>query len=233
MITGHKVGMWAAVGHRCRLTEDALRLRETSVLAVRDDGVVEGHATDVVSVGAAVDDAWPRARGAVVCLGAGGSARALCRHLLVRPARPSRIVLCEREEHLAAEVRDLFPPTETAGVDLQVLTGRDQWDDVVAAMGAGGLVVNATGLGKTDARAPLSAAVRYPPGATVWDLNYRGPLPMLAAAHRQEHERKLAVVDGTRLFALGWLAALAALLGVGDTVRFTEPFLAVAEEVRP
>jgi hypothetical protein len=58
-------------------------------------------------------------------------------------------------------------------------------------------------------------------------------LPILSAARQQQRERRLVVVDGARLFALGWLAALAALFDIGDTERFTTPFLAVAEQVRP
>lgn len=231
VVTSHKTGMWAAVGQRCRLSEDARRLRETSVLAVRD-GVVEGHATDVISVGAAVDHLWPRADGTVVCLGGGGSARALCRHLITRLARPTRILVCEPDEIQAALLRELFPPSETAGVDLQVLTGRAQWGNVVAGTEAGCLVVNATGLGKTDGRSPLSPAVRDPLRATVWDLNYRGILPVLTAARRQQQNRQLVVADGTRLFALGWLAALGVLFDIGQTASFTDQFIAVAEDVR-
>ena len=89
-----------------------------------------------------------------MCLGGGGSARALCRHLLDRPATPSHIVVCERDESQAAQLRELFPPTEPAGVDLLVLTRRDRWDEVVAGMDAGGLVVNATGLGKDRPACP-------------------------------------------------------------------------------
>jgi shikimate dehydrogenase len=229
VITGHKVGMYAAVGHRCHLSPDASRLQEINVVAVRR-GYVEGHATDVMSTGTAVDDIWPRAGGTVVCLGGGGSARALCRHLLGRPARPRRIVVCERDPQSAGWLADVLARADTAAVELRVVAGSEHWDDFVGELGPGDLVVNATGLGKTDWRAPVSPAVSYPHGLVVWDLNYRGPLPFLRIAHHQQ-DRGLVIVDGARLFALGWLAALGALFRLDRPERFTKQFLSVAEDL--
>jgi shikimate dehydrogenase len=254
VITAHKVAMYAAVADRCRsVTPDARRLRECNVLARRPAGVA-AYATDVRSIGAAVDRIWPpgpaaggegsaerpdRAGdgGRVLCLGAGGSAAALCLHLLRRARPPRRIDVCERQPERAAALGELFGADAIPdGVDLRIHSGADRWDRAVAALPPGSLVVNATGLGKTSPASPLSPGAVLPPRSTVWDLNYRGPLPFLAQARAQARspERGLAVHDGSHLFALGWLAALSALLGI-DTAGdqdIEREFVAVAAEVR-
>jgi shikimate 5-dehydrogenase len=228
VITGHKVGVYDAVGDRCRLSSDAQDLGELNVLALRD-GEVAGYATDISSLGAEVDRIWPEAGGTVVCFGAGGSARALCLHLLRRDRRPQGVVVCESDERRALQLRELLAPEAARStVGLEVLGGRSLWDDVLSDLGPASLVVNATGLGKVDRQCPLSGRACFPESATVWDLNYRGPLPYLWLA-RHQPDSGLDVVDGLSLFARGWLAALDALFGIGCPERFTRPFWKIAK----
>jgi shikimate dehydrogenase len=233
VITGHKVAMYAAAADRCTyIAPDAQRLRECTVLASRPDGMA-AYATDVRSMGAEVDRIWAATAAPVVCLGAGGSAAALCLHLLRRRPAPRTIVVCERDPDRAAEFVELFTTTAAPpqGVELRVETGASTWDDVVATMPAGVLVVNATGLGKTDHCSPLSSAAVFPRHATVWDLNYRGPLSFLVRARAQAEYLALDVHDGWHLFALGWLAALGAVLDVDPPVSIEDSFVAIAQEV--
>ncbi len=71
----------------------------------REGGALAGFARDPVSVGRVVDEIWPEGDH-VVCLGAGGTAIALGRHLLARPAAPNRLTFTDRigmaGEHLRA-----------------------------------------------------------------------------------------------------------------------------------
>lgn len=231
VVTGHKVGMYQAVaGDLAWASPVVRRLQEVNVLAVRPHGV-EGHATDVDSIGAEVDRLWPAPGATALCLGGGGSARALCLHLTRRPVPPVRVLVSERDGTQAAGLRRLFD-AEADGCPIEVLVGRGPWDDLVGALAPGSLVVNATGLGKSDTRSPLSAAATFPERAVVWDLNYRGPLPFVHRARRQASARRLVVEDGTRLFALGWLAALGAVFGV-ETAPHEKAFVRIAEAVRP
>ena len=57
-------------------------------------------------------------------------------------------------------------------------------DAVLAGLGAGALVVNATGLGKDGPGSPLTDRARFPVDAVAWDLNYRGDLVFLQQARR-------------------------------------------------
>lgn len=182
VITAHKVAMYTAVADRCAyVSPDATRLEECNVLAARPSGMA-AHATDVSSVGAEVDRIWPPTSAPVVCFGAGGSAAALCLHLLSRQSPPQRIMVCERDHDRAAAFARLFPPeTLPDGVALCLEAGDATWDKTLVSLPAGALVINATGLGKTDQQSPLSSDAVFPEGATIWDLN----LPRAAPVPRQ------------------------------------------------
>jgi shikimate 5-dehydrogenase len=110
---------------------------------------------------------------------------ALGRHLLARPS-PPRLVFADRRPEAIAHLQ--------AALDDEVTTrvGPGTWDELVTNARSGGLVVNATGMGKDRPGAPLSPSARFPAGAVVWELNYRGDLPLLAPARAQH----VAVHDG-------------------------------------
>lgn len=232
VITNHKVAMYEAAADRCSLVSaDANELRECNVLASRPGGLA-AFATDVQSIGAALDRIWPACSAPVVCLGGGGSAAALCLHLLRRAAPPREVIICERDAGRALELTELFgKQAARAGVGLTIESGQAQWDDVVSTLAPGGLVVNATGLGKSDGLSPLTANAMLPRHATVWDLNYRGELPYLRLARSREHDLRLRVHDGLHLFVLGWLAALCTVLDVQPQEQAESKFAAIAAEV--
>jgi hypothetical protein len=66
-----------------------------------------------------------------------------------------------------------------------------------------------------------------PAGAVVWELNYRGDLPLLTQARAQP----VAVHDGWSLFCQGW-AALAAVLELDDG-DLGDRFELAARSLRP
>jgi shikimate 5-dehydrogenase len=84
----------------------------------------------------------------------------------------------------------------------------------LAALPAGSLVINATGLGKDRPGSPLPASTRFPERAVVWELNYRGSLEFLAQAREQAGDRQLTVVDGWRYFIHGWSQVIAEVFGI-------------------
>ena len=57
-------------------------------------------------------------------------------------------------------------------------------DDLLAALPAGSLVVNATGLGKDRPGSPLTGEVRSRWKGIAWEFNYRGELEFLHQAGR-------------------------------------------------
>jgi shikimate 5-dehydrogenase len=182
-----------------------------------------------VSVGRVVDEIWPQGD-RVVCLGAGGSAIALGRHLLSRPVPPARLTFTDRNsvagQHLLAV---LAPWAESRSAHLDVHVGAGPWDVHIESSPAGTLVVNATGLGKDRPGSPVSPGVTFPPGTVVWDLNYRGDLAMLRAARSRTG---LVAHDGWSLFCHGWAAALGPILDIHDELGTARRFAQLAGPLR-
>jgi shikimate 5-dehydrogenase len=231
VVTSHKVALFRAAGDMfAHLDGVARACGEVNAGRRTPEGLL-GFARDPVSVGRVVDRIWPAdgapgpagaARGdEVVCLGAGGTAVALGRHLLARP-QPPGLVFADRRPEAVAHLRAAL------GVDVTTRVGPGPWDELVAGARPGALVVNATGMGKDTPGAPLTPEAAFPRGAVVWELNYRGELPLLAQARAHD----VVVHDGWSLFCHGWAAALAAVLeldadGLGD--RFEQ----AARSLRP
>jgi len=222
VVTSHKVALYRAASDLFAGLDDlAVACGEVNAVR-RTPGGLLGFARDPVSVGRVVDRIWPAGTGdEVVCLGAGGTAVALGRHLLARP-RPLRLVFADRRPEAVAHLR------ATLGEHITTQVGPGPWDELVAGARPGGLVVNATGLGKDRPGTPLSPLARFSVGAVMWELNYRGDLPLLAQARAQH----VAVHDGWSLFCQGWAAALAAVLDLEDA-GLGDRFEQAARPLRP
>ncbi|XVU24562.1 shikimate dehydrogenase family protein [Actinoplanes sp. CA-054009] len=223
VITSHKVAVVREAGDLIE-TLDPLAVECGEVGALRrDGGKLAGFARDPLSIGRVVDEIWPGGDH-LVCLGAGGSAIALGRHLLSRATPPADLIFTDRDEAAARHLRKVLDPWAVRRqVRLSVHIGSGPWDPLVAAAPAGMLVVNATGLGKDRPGSPLSPTTGFPTAAVVWDLNYRGDLALL----RQARDRAdVTAHDGWSLFCHGWAAALGPILDLPDEPatahRFTE-----------
>jgi shikimate 5-dehydrogenase len=88
-------------------------------------------------------------------------------------------------------------------------------------------------MGKDRPGSPISSPARFPAGAVVWDLNYRGDLKFLRQARLQERSGRLQVHDGWQLFCQGWAAALTPILGVCDDDALGDQFAEAARSLRP
>ncbi|GIF04332.1 shikimate dehydrogenase family protein [Actinoplanes siamensis] len=230
VITTHKVALVRAAGDLLGTLDPlAAECGEANSLR-RRGGVLEGFARDPLSIGRVVDEIWP-AGGEVICLGAGGSAVALGRHLLTRATTPARLVFADRDETAARHLRGVLAPwARRRGGDVSVLVGNGPWDELVESGTAGTLVVNATGLGKDRPGSPLSSRVRFPAGTVVWELNYRGDLALLRRARKRPD---LVTHDGWGLFCHGWAAALGPILDLPDEVATARRFAELAAPLRP
>ncbi len=226
VITTHKVGLFRA-GRILFAGLDPLALACEEVNAIRrtPDGL-RGWARDPVSVGRVADQIWPESEGEVVCLGAGGTARALAQHLFTTRV-PARFVCADpiraSVEHLARTAEGLV-----AGH-----VGDGPWDDLVEAAPPGSLIVNATGMGKDRPGSPITGRTRFPPRAVVWELNYRGNLEFLDQARIQARSSELQVHDGWQLFCHGWAAALSAVLDLPDDDKLGDRFAQATQSLRP
>ncbi|MFF5294118.1 shikimate dehydrogenase family protein [Paractinoplanes globisporus] len=236
VITSHKVAVVRAADDLID-SLDPVAVECGEVNALRREGTfLRGFARDPMSVGRVVDEIWPRGEH-VVCLGAGGSAIALGRHLLSRPEPPS-LVFADRSAAAAAHLESVLASrtgvrsdgsgsVEAASAVVHV--GPGPWDELVAGSPPGTLVVNATGLGKDRPGSPLSAEADFPRDAVLWELNYRGDLALLRQAERQGVERH----DGWQLFCHGWAAALGPILDLPDEAATARRFAELAAPLRP
>ncbi|MFK3979776.1 shikimate dehydrogenase family protein [Micromonospora sp. NPDC050397] len=231
VVTSHKVAVLRAAGDLVdRLDPLAAECGEANALRRDPDGLA-GFARDPISVGRVVDEIWPDGRD-VVCLGAGGTAIALGRHLLTRTVAPARLVFADPSPEAGRHLRSVLGPwAQARRVRLEVHVGAGPWNHLVRSSPAGTLVVNATGLGKDRPGSPLSPTATFPPDAVVWELNYRGDLTMLRQA--ADSGEGLVVHDGWRLFCHGWAAALGPILGLDDEAERAERFAVLAAHLRP
>jgi len=230
VITSHKVALLREAGDLVDWLDPlAAECGEVNALR-RGAGGLAGFARDPVSVGRVVDEIWPDGE-QVVCLGAGGSAIALGRHLLARPVPRARLVFADRSSAAGRHLQAVLGPwAESRRVRLEVHLGAGPWDHLVVSGPAGTLVVNATGLGKDGPGSPLSPIVEFPPVAVIWDLNYRGDLAMLRQARRAH--AGLVVHDGWHLFCHGWAAALGPILDLSNQVDTAGRFAELAAPLR-
>jgi shikimate 5-dehydrogenase len=223
LVTTHKIDLFDA----CRdLFEEvdtfAALMKETSCLSKRKDRLI-CHAKDPISSGLAMDgflpaDHFAQTGAEVFVMGAGGSAIAITWHLMRRERGadvPARVVVSDRNRSRLDEIAHVHQKIGS-DVPVEYLLADDAGSNNVAVNGLkpGSLVINATGLGKDRPGSPLTEAARFPDGAVVWDLNYRGDLVFLQQARAQQAERSLAVHDGWTYFIHGWTQVIAEVFAV-------------------
>jgi shikimate dehydrogenase len=202
LVTTHKLDLLRAAGDLFdELDGHARRLGEVSCIA-RRDGRLLGFAKDAISAGRALEDVTPAgyfaAGGHALVLGAGGAGGAIVDHLLTAVPPPGRVIVTDRSRERLERFTDPRVETRLAG----------DGAELVAALPARSLVVNATGMGKDRPGSPLGPSARFPDRSAVWELNYRGEREFLRQARAQQDERGLRVEDGWRYFVVGWAAVI-------------------------
>lgn len=220
LVTTHKIGVFQAAADLFdELDPFAERCGEISSISKRAGRLV-GHAKDPITAGLALDeflapDHFARTGGTVLCLGAGGAGTAITWCLARRTDVPSEIVCTDVSADRLAALRHVLEHGG-AGERVRVTTRQvsGPLDRLPTELPAGGLLINATGLGKDRPGSPLRPDTDFPRGAVVWELNYRGELDFLHAALAQRDRAGLTVVDGWRYFVHGWSQCIAEVFGV-------------------
>jgi len=217
LVTTHKIDLLEA----CRdlfddLDDLALALGEVSSIS-KEGHRLAGHAKDPITSGLALEaflpeDYW-RTGAEVFIIGAGGAAIALSWHLMQNqsaPNQPSKIHVSDRATTRLEEMRHIHEQAaSTVPVEYHHCPRPEGNDAVVAALRAGSLVVNATGLGKDAPGSPLTDAAVFPANGIAWDFNYRGNLVCLDQARAQQASRGLQIEDGWIYFIHGWTRVIA------------------------
>jgi shikimate dehydrogenase len=230
VVTSHKVRVFQACNARFAYLDPlAVACEEINAIRRTTDGLY-GWARDPVSVGRVVDRIWPDAEGQVVCLGAGGTALALARHLST--TRAAVRFVCADPNRAAVE-RLVRQAPRQGPISVTGHVGDGPWDDLIGAAPPGSLIVNATGMGKDRPGSPITSRSRFPSHAVIWELNYRGELEFLHQSRLQARSSQLQVHDGWQLFCHGWAAALVAVLDLPDDEQLGDRFAQAAQSLRP
>jgi len=220
LVTTHKIDLYhAAQDLFDELDPYARRFGELSSISKRDGRLI-GHAKDPITCGMAMEEFipknyWKDHPGAgVLILGAGGSAISMCSYYMRNAEKgndPARLVIANRSQPRLDEIRRINEEMNGAHIETAYYLTPDpgQNDAVLQTMGAGSLIVNATGLGKDRPGSPLTESARFPENAIVWELNYRGERRFMHQAEEQADARGLLVVDGWMYFIYGWTQVIA------------------------
>jgi shikimate dehydrogenase len=242
LVTSHKLGVYRHAGSLFDELDRYARLcREVSCIS-RRNGRLLGHAKDPMTAGLAMADLLGPDRrlgpdGQVLCLGAGGAGTAICVRLLTAEPAPGRILVADKDPGRLATLGEICAGlADRSGkgreVELARVAGPTDADALLAGLPAGSLVINATGVGKDLPGSPLGDGARFPAGALVWDLNYRGDLGFLRQARAQAAERDLELHDGWRYFLHGWSQHIAQVYDLALEPAVFERLAQAAEPLR-
>lgn len=239
LVTTHKIGVYQEGRDLFAGVDELAELcGEVSCLAKRD-GRLYGWAKDPVAAGRTLEEMLPADHfrdggGHALCLGAGGSGTAIALYLLARRPghdHPCRLVVTDRSterlERLAAILARVDHDTTVELADAA------RHDQLLEDLPPRSLVVNATGMGKDLEGSPLGHGVRFPDGAVVWELNYRGQLDFLQQARAQAAEGGLTVEDGWIYFINGWSSVMEEVFQRPISEKDRRVLAAEAEFARP
>jgi shikimate dehydrogenase len=237
LITSHKLDVYHHAGSLFDELDRYARLCQEVSCISRRGGRLLGHAKDPITAGLAMEDLLGPGRrldatAQVLCLGAGGAGTAITVRLLTAEPAPARIVIADKDPRRLAALRDICAGLEARDVELARVAGAEDADALLAAAPETSLIVNATGMGKDVPGSPLSDRARFPVGALVWDLNYRGDLGFLRQAREQAGARDLELHDGWRYFLHGWSQHIAQVYDLELTPPLSERLAQAAEPLR-
>jgi len=220
LVTTHKIDIYNAAHDLFDVEGDyAKQFGEISSIYKRD-GKFCCDAKDPITCGMAMEEFVPEnywkenPEAGVMIMGAGGSCISMCSYYMRNSGKgndPARIVVANRSLPRLQECESInnkfYPDTIPAEYYLTPEPGQN--DEVLAKMGKGSLIINATGLGKDRPGSPLTDAAVFPENAIVWEINYRGDLLFKEQAERQQAEKNLKVEDGWMYFIYGWTQVIA------------------------
>lgn len=221
LVTTHKIDLLEASRDLFdELGPFAQLIGEVSSIAKEGTRLV-GRATDPVAGGLSLDkilgeEYFIRTGGYLLMLGAGGSAAALCLHLLRKPDssdRPRRAIVVNRSQARLDRLARMVARFDTDIEFTFVQNDNPRHNDgLMAELTEGSLIVNATGMGKDSPGSPISNDGLFPTFGVAWELNYRGQLDFLRQAQSQQAERQLIVADGWEYFIHGWSQVISHVL---------------------
>lgn len=249
VVTSHKLRLYRAIHDLLDDTDPFVAItHEINSIDTRG-GRIGGYARDAQSLDIVLDTtgtSTPQPHRPFTCLGAGGSAIALMlamgldvpacletKETVIRTAENARgsLSIVARRHAALSEIVDVRTRAGLGGMDLQLVLAPTPEDFTAAtrATATGGVVANATGLGKLGPGSPVTDERPFRQGTLAWDFNYRGPLTFL----QQAAAAGVRTEDGWDYFVAGWGAALAAVTGHTLTDDLYNTFRDASRQLRP
>lgn len=249
VVTSHKLRLYRAISDLVDHMDPLVPItHEINSIDTRD-GKIFAFARDAQSLDIVIDSAGvvePVRNRPVLCIGSGGSAIALMLAMglniteTLKNDRPIRLegenergalTILGRRQSSLAEVAEVQERAGLLGrpISLSLAENTEQISRKVRSFEPGGIVANATGLGKFQPGSPLSDSSDFPAECVAWDFNYRGPLTFL----EQAQDAKVTTEDGWEYFLAGWGAALAAISGISFDTKFFNTFQEASAGLRP
>lgn len=219
LVTTHKIDLYNAASDLFDYLDPyARQFGELSSIS-KLDGKLCGHAKDPITCGMAMEEFVPdnywkeNPEAGVFIMGAGGSAISMCSYYMRNAGKgndPAKIVVANRSMPRLEELKKINERMNPANIPVEYYLTPEpgQNDEVMAKMGKGSLIINATGLGKDRPGSPLTDAAIFPENALVWELNYRGERLFQHQAEAQQN-RGVKVIDGWMYFIFGWTQVIA------------------------
>lgn len=220
LVTTHKIDLYNAA-HDLFDVEGIYAKQFGEISSIYKDGdKFCCDAKDPITCGMAMEEFVPadywknNPEAGVFIMGAGGSCISMCSYYMRNSGKgndPKKIVVANRSLPRLQECQHInetfYPDTIPAEYHLTPEPGQN--DAVMAQMGKGSLIINATGLGKDRPGSPLTDAACFPENALVWELNYRGERLFMHQAEAQAESRGVKVIDGWMYFIYGWTQVIA------------------------
>lgn len=241
LVTTHKIDLYEAAKDMFEYLDPyATMFGELSSIS-KKDGRLEGYAKDPISSGLTLDsfvpaNYWAEKGGELFIMGAGGSAIAICSHLL-KPSNganiPSKVVIANRSKPRLDEIERLVKEINPdVPAEFHLTPQPEDNDRVLASLKPNSLIINATGLGKDRPGSPLSDQCVYPKDSIVWELNYRGELTFMKQAQAQAEEKNLQIEDGWTYFIHGWTQVIAEVFHIDITGEVFDKCDKIARDMR-
>jgi shikimate 5-dehydrogenase len=242
LVTSHKIDLLAAARAEFDTLDPYAQLCGEVSCITKHDGRLSGIAVDPLSSQATWEmfvpqGHWGQTDGEVLCLGSGGAATAISVYVAGIQSvanRPRKFITVDidpiRLDHLKAIHQQL-----QTDIEFKYILNADPVynDTLMAALPAGSMVINATGLGKDRPGSPITDAGVFPQNGLVWELNYRGQLDFLQHAKHQAASQNLIIEDGWVYFLHGWTQVIARVFDRELTPAIFQQLADAAADLRP
>lgn len=242
LVTTHKIDLLRASRDLFDEIDPYARVCDEVSCISKQNKTLIGHAKDPISSGLALEHFvppghWQSSSADVLCLGAGGAAIAISVYLAEKSKSggyPQKFTVVDIDPNRLDAIRYIHSSLETPILfDYRLTANATENDAIVAALPAGSLIINATGLGKDRPGSPITDAALFPQGAYVWELNYRGALNFMQQAARQATARHLTIEDGWVYFLHGWTQVIAEVFHINLTSDLFAQLDEAASVLRP